>query len=57
MGKRKQDPSKAGLGSPDVRGQGTAAAEIGEAAAPSSRKKKKKIIRKDPAGFELPSVK
>ncbi|WP_100332431.1 YuzL family protein [Bacillus xiapuensis] len=42
MGKRKQDPSKAGLGSPDVQGQGTTAAETGESAAPSSRKKKRK---------------
>jgi hypothetical protein len=42
MGKRKQDPSKAGLGSSQVEGQGTTTKELaGGTEAPSSRKKKK----------------
>ncbi|MFD2682109.1 YuzL family protein [Bacillus seohaeanensis] len=42
MAKRKQDPSKAGLSSPDVEGQGTTNKELkGGVQADSSRKKNK----------------
>ncbi|PLR98785.1 YuzL family protein [Bacillus sp. T33-2] len=42
MAKRKQDPSTAGLGSPQVEGLGTTDRETGDAALDSSRKKKKR---------------
>ncbi|MFE8694807.1 YuzL family protein [Cytobacillus sp. FJAT-53684] len=42
MGKRKKDPSKAGLSSPEVKGQGTTNMETGGMTASSARHKKKK---------------
>lgn len=42
MSKRKKDPSKAGLGSSQVEGQGTTEHETGAMSAPSSRKKQKR---------------
>ncbi|MCQ6276175.1 YuzL family protein [Bacillus sp. V3B] len=42
MGKRKQDPSKAGLSSADVKGQGTTTEETGMREASSSRNKQKR---------------
>lgn len=42
MSKRKQDPSTAGLGSPQVEGQGTTTNETGTANVSSSRKKQKR---------------
>lgn len=42
MGKRKKDPSKAGLSSPEVKGQGTTNIETGGEMSSSSRHKKKK---------------
>jgi hypothetical protein len=42
MSKRKKDPSKAGLGSSQVEGQGTTEHETGAISAPSSRKKQKR---------------
>jgi len=41
MSKRKSDPSKIGLSSPQVEGQGTTSTETGTKMEPSSRKKKK----------------
>jgi len=41
MSKRKKDPSKAGLSSPNVEGQGTTVSEEGKAMS-SSRKKSKR---------------
>lgn len=41
MSKRKSDPSKIGLSSPQVEGQGTTSTETGTRMEPSSRKKKK----------------
>lgn len=42
MGKRKKDPSKAGLSSPEVKGQGTTNMETGGVMSSSSRHRKKK---------------
>ncbi|WP_462411864.1 YuzL family protein [Neobacillus sp. Marseille-QA0830] len=42
MGKRKKDPSKMVLGSPEVEGQGTTTTETGSRMEPSSRKKQKR---------------
>jgi hypothetical protein len=43
MAKKKQDPSKAGLGSAQVEGQGTTSSELpGGVPADSSRKRNKK---------------
>ncbi|MFO1443786.1 YuzL family protein [Bacillus sp. Bva_UNVM-123] len=42
MTKRKKDPSKAGLSSPEVKGQGTTNIETGERMSSSARHKKKK---------------
>ncbi|QED47858.1 YuzL family protein [Cytobacillus dafuensis] len=42
MTKRKKDPSKAGLSSPDVKGQGTTNTETGGRTSSSARHKKKK---------------
>jgi hypothetical protein len=42
MAKRKKDPSKAELGSPEVEGQGTTVTETGERHLSSARKKTKK---------------
>ncbi|MBU8878364.1 YuzL family protein [Bacillus sp. FJAT-29790] len=42
MGKRKKDPSKAMLSSPEVEGQGTTNTETGGRSASSARHKKKK---------------
>ena len=42
MGKRKQDPSKTGLSSAHVEGQGTTTEETGMREASSSRKKQKR---------------
>ncbi|USK41101.1 YuzL family protein [Cytobacillus firmus] len=42
MSKRKKDPSKAGLSSPNVEGQGTTNKETGSRTASSARHKKKK---------------
>lgn len=42
MGKRKKDPSKAELGSPEVKGQGTTNLEIDGKMVSSARLKKKK---------------
>jgi hypothetical protein len=41
MGKRKQDPSKTGLSSPNVEGQGTTMHETGGKQVSSARKKTK----------------
>ncbi|WP_083249163.1 YuzL family protein [Bacillus solimangrovi] len=41
MGKRKQDPSKAGLSSPNIEGQGTTNEETGKYEVDSSRKKQR----------------
>lgn len=43
MAKRKKDPSKIGLGSADVEGQGTTNKETGRMEMDSSRRKKKKM--------------
>ncbi|MBA4535959.1 YuzL family protein [Bacillus aquiflavi] len=42
MGKRKKDPSKGKLSSPEVEGQGTTNIETDGVSASSSRKKKKR---------------
>jgi hypothetical protein len=42
MPKRRKDPSKAGLSSPEVRGQGTTTTETGTHEQDSARKKKKR---------------
>ncbi|WP_203362640.1 YuzL family protein [Bacillus sp. REN10] len=42
MSKRKKDPSKTGLGSPEVKGQGTTNIETGERTSSSARHKKRK---------------
>ncbi|MBT2689476.1 YuzL family protein [Bacillus sp. ISL-47] len=42
MGKRKKDPSKAGLSSPNIEGQRTTKMETGSRSASSARHKKKK---------------
>ncbi|MFZ3588721.1 YuzL family protein [Bacillus sp. DJP31] len=42
MSKRKKDPSKGALHSPNVEGQGTTTTETGSSALDSSRKKQKK---------------
>ncbi|OKL36730.1 YuzL family protein [Domibacillus mangrovi] len=42
MGKRKKDPSKAELGSPEVKGQGTTNIETDGKTVSSDRHKKKK---------------
>jgi hypothetical protein len=42
MTKRKQDPSKTGLSSPNVEGQGTTTFETGTKELSSSRKKQKR---------------
>ncbi|KAB7706278.1 YuzL family protein [Bacillus aerolatus] len=42
MGKRKKDPSKSELGSPEVKGQGTTNIETGGRAASSARHQKRK---------------
>ncbi|NRD80420.1 YuzL family protein [Bacillus sp. BRMEA1] len=42
MSKRKADPSKIGLSSPQVEGQGTTTTETGARIEPSSRKKQKR---------------
>ncbi len=42
MSGRKKDPTKAGLGSPQVEGQGTTNQETGERQASSSRRKQKR---------------
>ncbi|WP_251553785.1 YuzL family protein [Neobacillus muris] len=42
LGKRKKDPSKMALGSPETEGQGTTTAETGSRMEPSSRKKQKR---------------
>lgn len=42
MSKRKKDPSKIGLNSPQVEGQGTTTTETGSVKAPSSRNKQKR---------------
>jgi YuzL-like protein len=42
MSKRKKDPSKAGLSSPNVEGQGTTNMETGSRTASSARHKNKK---------------
>lgn len=42
LGKRKKDPSKAGLSSPEIKGQGTTDIETGNFASSSARHKKKK---------------
>jgi YuzL-like protein len=42
MAKRKKDPSKTELGSPEVEGQGTTVTETGEKSLDSARKKQKK---------------
>ena len=42
MSKRKKDPSKVGLSSAHVEGQGTTTSETGEFQASSSRKKQKR---------------
>ena len=42
MGKRKSDPSKTGLSSANVEGQGTTVSETGMQEVPSSRKKQKR---------------
>ncbi|WLR52971.1 YuzL family protein [Bacillus tianshenii] len=41
MAKRKQDPARAGLSSPNVEGQGTTNQETGAYEADSSRKRKR----------------
>jgi len=43
MSKRKKDPSKTGLSSPQVKGQGTTTNETGLFEAPSSRHKQKRF--------------
>lgn len=42
MGKRKKDPSKVGLSSPEVQGQGTTNQELDGHSVSSARKKKKR---------------
>lgn len=42
MSKRKKDPSKAGLSSPEIKGQGTTNRETGSMESSSTRHKKKK---------------
>ncbi|MFT4414122.1 YuzL family protein [Fredinandcohnia humi] len=42
MPKRKKDPSKVGLNSPDVEGQGTTEQETGNMKMDSSRRKQKR---------------
>lgn len=42
MAKHKKDPSRTGLSSPDVEGQGTTNSETGRFKADSARKKTKK---------------
>jgi len=42
LSKRKKDPSKAGLSSPEVKGQGTTNVEIDGTSVSSARHKKKK---------------
>jgi hypothetical protein len=42
MSKHKKDPSKVGLSSPQVKGQGTTTTETGSFEAPSSRNKQKR---------------
>jgi YuzL-like protein len=41
MGKRKKDPSKAGLSSPEVKGQGTTESESGMSSSSTRHKTKK----------------